>query len=243
MNSSNQATRGRLFIIAHRLTTVRDADRIVVLGEGDNGMGGPTQIVESGTHKELMDLDGTYAALVGAQAAKGTSEPSLSSKDPSQPLRSVSVDSDGRIVGSAIVANGSAAELDAIIKTGDDDGDDGKEDDLPEIKVEKGRIWSYVKGNKHIVIGGVVAAMLNGCTFPAISIAFAEMLQAYVLYDPDELSSETLKWAAFFWSVAALHVHPQYAQVWLFSTIGETLTQRVALPRLQSYPPPRYFLL
>jgi ATP-binding cassette subfamily B protein len=52
--------RGRTtFIIAHRLSTVRAADRIVVLS--DRG------IQESGSHQELMALGGTYARMVEAQ--------------------------------------------------------------------------------------------------------------------------------------------------------------------------------
>jgi len=52
-------TRGRTtFVIAHRLSTIRDADIIMVV---QNGV-----IAESGSHEELMNLNGIYAAMVGA---------------------------------------------------------------------------------------------------------------------------------------------------------------------------------
>jgi ATP-binding cassette subfamily B protein len=50
-------SRGRTTLtIAHRLSTVRDADQILVLDKG--------HIVERGTHDELLELGGLYSALV-----------------------------------------------------------------------------------------------------------------------------------------------------------------------------------
>lgn len=47
------------FVIAHRLSTVKNADKILVLEKGN--------LVESGTHDELLALDGLYAHLYKIQ--------------------------------------------------------------------------------------------------------------------------------------------------------------------------------
>jgi subfamily B ATP-binding cassette protein MsbA len=48
------------FVVAHRLSTIRNADLLVVLADG--------QVVEQGTHAELLAAGGEYARLVARQA-------------------------------------------------------------------------------------------------------------------------------------------------------------------------------
>ena len=49
------------FVIAHRLSTIRDADIILYMEDGN--------ILETGTHEELMEKNGKYAALYMSQFA------------------------------------------------------------------------------------------------------------------------------------------------------------------------------
>ena len=56
----DELTKGRTsFVIAHRLSTIKNADLILVMRDGD--------VIESGTHEELMQRGGFYADLYNSQ--------------------------------------------------------------------------------------------------------------------------------------------------------------------------------
>lgn len=65
----DELTKGRTsFVIAHRLSTIKNADLILVLRDGD--------VIESGTHEELMSQNGFYYELYNSQFEKAQAVPS-----------------------------------------------------------------------------------------------------------------------------------------------------------------------
>ena len=84
-----------MFVIAHRLSMVRDLDRIIAIESGE--------IVEDGTHAELLKRDGRYAKLWQAQTAGG--EPAPRTPGPVAEPAVVTRTPDGKIV----VRRGAAA--------------------------------------------------------------------------------------------------------------------------------------
>lgn len=62
-SAMNRLLKGRTsFVVAHRLSTIRDADQILVMNHGN--------IVEKGTHKSLLEKGGMYADLYNSQFAQ-----------------------------------------------------------------------------------------------------------------------------------------------------------------------------
>ena len=79
LSAMDSAMAGRTtFVIAHRLSTLKRADRVIVLEDG--------RIVQTGTHDELMNESGPYAMAARLQVADNRSRSLLGmAPDPAAP--------------------------------------------------------------------------------------------------------------------------------------------------------------
>lgn len=153
-----KAAAGRTtIIIAHRLSTVRNADVITVL---DNG-----SVVEQGRHEELMAKRGAYHTLVERQNIEASRAESASNVG----------ETAGGMATTAAVSESATKTKHSVSGVGEGDGSP-KDDAAPDV--DSGVLQrAFVHNIKEIpfILLGMIGASLAGVSFPLSAILFAEV--------------------------------------------------------------------
>lgn len=172
-------------VIAHRLSTIRSADEIIVLNQGN--------VVERGTHDELVKLQGSYHGMLLAQA-RSNDPKELDIKTPAALISNPEgrVESDVKVAdnASALKGHGTAetAPLDAPAK--DDNGEplveglvrmkleseDENIDDAAHAKAARAWAWGLAKADSAILFLAVMFAAVAGCGIPVSTVLLAKLL-------------------------------------------------------------------
>ncbi|GMI17574.1 hypothetical protein TrLO_g3918 [Triparma laevis f. longispina] len=222
-------------VIAHRLTTVRNADVIVVLGnpKGTSVTNGSV-IMESGSHDELMKKkDGLYQALVamgGGEDGQG------------EITRSSSVGRASSATGKSEISVKLVSDVPADAATDDDieaaeQGMCGgmcgggkkkaKKDEPEKYVLPKNRIWEYSRKEWPLMAFGAINSIGKGMVFPAIAIAFSEMIVTWYEKDTDVLMEDATYWSYGLYLGGVLCLITEVLQKSIFETVGERLTTRL----------------
>jgi ATP-binding cassette subfamily B (MDR/TAP) protein 1 len=197
--SGNEGRRQTAIVIAHRLSTVTRADRIIVMEKG--------QMVESGSHAELManpnsryrllrqmqrvgddenndDNDNDNAHAAGEGAADSNKSIAADDADKSAPP-SPQLKSAATLPSNVTTSAGRVAAAAAAAAGGEND-EKGKEKEEPSDgpPVSLSRILSYHAPEKWWVALAVFCSAANGVQFPAFSLLLSRFLSVY--YEPDE---------------------------------------------------------
>lgn len=205
---SNRTT----IVVAHRLSTIRDVDTIVVLKNG--------QVIESGTHLELMSKNGEYVNLVSLQASQNlTGSRSISRSESSrnssfrEPLNNLTLEEQLKL--------DSEAELQS-----------SDQQHLPTKTTSAPSILDLLKLNApewpYAVLGSV-GAILAGMEAPLFALGITHILTAFYSPQGSKIKQEVDRVALIFLGVAVVTI-PIYLLLHYFYTLmGERLTARVRL--------------
>lgn len=144
-------------VIAHKLSTIRNADNIAVMAAGS--------VIEQGTHDELLAHDGAYSRLVRAQDLGNTSagaEDDTKEKETTNKMELVRTQTQASGVGFAATEHTKDGIHYNLVKC----------------------IWIIFKEQKHLykwylVLG--IATLAGGATYPAQAILFSRVVEAFQL--------------------------------------------------------------
>nr|XP_043634304.1 ABC transporter B family member 15-like [Erigeron canadensis] len=198
-------------IIAHRLSTVRNADMISVVQNG--------RLVESGSHDELIQLENSfYKSLVHLQEKKQNTET----------LHKCPLDSSTHYVHN----KSSRQQLIVSRSSSTNSGNRGEQNFISQANQEipvptfKRLLAMNIPEWKQALFGSV-GAILFGAIQPLYAFSMASMMCVYFLPDHDDIRHKTMIHALCFIGLAVCSMLINIVQHYNFAAMGEHLTKRV----------------
>lgn len=176
-------------IIAHRLSTVKNADRIVVLGarDGTTSTANGSSIVEIGAHDELMAKEGgLYKALVGGAHDDDHKGDSIKSvvKDLAPAEHGNSGTSNATNELSVADAEKEKEEVDYDTESTETDKNEVEKQIEEDFKnVNQQRLKAYTSPERCYFFLGLVACFVSGCAWPISGFLLALMFSAMSILD------------------------------------------------------------
>ncbi|KAG8176437.1 hypothetical protein JTE90_026655 [Oedothorax gibbosus] len=234
----DEASQGRTtVVVAHRLSTIRTADRIVVLSEGI--------VKEVGTHDELMEKGGMYFNLVQTQtksSKKAAKKEKLDEREEyliSELSRKMSVLS-GSSVGSVARLLGLQNQVgvrrslshpswshSSISSTAEDSFPGNFDDDLDEkVPLSQFRLWKLSASEWPYILVGGIAATLTGILFLVQPVLIGNIL-GVLSDDPNELTKKADVYCIALVVISIITGLFVFLQVFMFTVAGETITSRL----------------
>ncbi|KFK33112.1 hypothetical protein AALP_AA6G332600 [Arabis alpina] len=195
-------------VVAHRLSTIRNVDKIVVFRNG--------QVMETGSHAELMSKGGDYASLVTCQ-----------DMEPQENTRSIMSESCRSHYGSSRSTRASLKWTSFR-----EDQEKTENDSNVEELSSSSMIWELIKLNAPewpYALLGSIGAVLAGTQPALFSMGLAYVLTVFYSPFPSMIKHDVERIAIVFVGIGIVTTPIYFLQHYYYTLMGERLTSRVRL--------------
>ncbi|KAH6772957.1 P-glycoprotein 11, partial [Perilla frutescens var. frutescens] len=213
-------------VVAHRLSTIRNANMIAVLHKG--------KVVEKGTHFELLkDPKGVYSNLIYSQEVNDDDDKHMASADIIKSGResSARMSSTRSLISSRSLGVGSSSSQSLCFsQTEVDDkiafSPETSKDDLPKVSIY--RLARLNKPEVLVLIVGAIFGIITGGTLPIFGLLTSYMIKTF--YElPHKLKEDSEFWALMYVALGVVALIGYSLRAHLFSVAGNKLIRRIRL--------------
>ncbi|XP_061088168.1 ATP-binding cassette, sub-family B (MDR/TAP), member 4 [Conger conger] len=201
-------------VVAHRLSTIRNAD---VIAGFENG-----RIVELGTHRELMARNGVYHTLVTMQTFKTAASMDEEEEEVIVDQKSPSVMSESSLFRRKSTKT-SPEDTKADQKK--DKSDESEEEKVPPVSFLK--VLRLNRPEWPYIVVGVLCATINGGMQPAFAIIFSKIIGVFAKTDPLIVEQQSTFFSLMFAALGVISLVTMFFQGFSFGKAGEILTMRL----------------
>ncbi|CEL08547.1 hypothetical protein ASPCAL11696 [Aspergillus calidoustus] len=202
-------------VIAHKLSTIRKADQIVVLSKG--------QIIEKGTHDELDKARGAYHRLIKAQDLGKVKTGEGARPEEEDSTEEVPVTNIPSAKAESVRDTSSALEAETHSI-----GDQSLLRCIAIMVKERRDLWM-----EFVIV--VIACIVGGGSYPVLAFVFARSLDAFQISDTAEMIDQGEFYALMFF-VLALVILAVYATLgWVTNIISTTVVYAYRMQMFRSY--------
>ncbi|KAL9225760.1 hypothetical protein vseg_001648 [Gypsophila vaccaria] len=193
-------------IVAHRLSTIREVDQIVVLSDGS--------VVECGTHDELMSKDGEYATLVSLQVSQVGRDQTAKYSEQSKEVSRVEKSMEG-------LRSSSTKGL----QLSDDQNESVTKEHIPSLK----ELVMLNASELPYAVFGSLGAALAGVEAPLFALGVTYMLTAFYSKDESRIKHDVQILVFVFLGLASITIPIYLMQHYFYTLMGERITTRIRL--------------